>query len=90
MTLTKDFQKTLENSPEWQDMEKSLKEALAKFDKNETKEVVDVPLIKGFNAVKLHLFLYCIFLTVRDHKCIVLSKIKNLPDWEDFRGLFVL
>ena len=30
-------------------MEKSLKEALAKFDKNEDKkEVVDVPLIKGF------------------------------------------
>ena len=46
-------------------MEKSLKEALAKFDKNETKEVVDVPLIKGFNAVEmhpilLHLFLECI------------------------------
>lgn len=47
MMMAEDFQKTLENSPEWQDMEKSLKEALAKFDKNETKEVVDLPLIKS-------------------------------------------
>ena len=61
MTLKKDFQKTLENSPEWQDMEKSLKEALAKFDKNETKEVVDVPLIKGLTCGKHCISFYCIF-----------------------------
>ena len=53
-------------------MEKSLKEALAKFDKNETKEVVDVPLIKGLNAVTLHLFILHIFLTATDQKCIVM------------------
>ena len=46
--MADDFTKTLENSPEWQDMEKSLNEALAKFDTKEvSKEVVDVPLIKG-------------------------------------------
>ena len=45
--MADDFEKTLENSPEWQNMYKSLEEALAKFDTNETKEVVDVPLIKS-------------------------------------------
>ena len=68
----------MENSPEWQDMEKSLKEALAKFDKNETKEVVDVPLIKGLNAVTLHLFILHIFLTATDQKHIVMPKITLL------------
>ena len=68
----------MENSPEWQDMEKSLKEALAKFDKNETKEVVDVPLIKGLNAVTLHLFILHIFLTATDQKCIVMPTITLL------------
>ena len=47
--MADDFEKTLENSPEWQNMYKSLEDALAKFDKNETKEVVDVPLIKSKN-----------------------------------------
>ena len=47
--MADDFEKTLENSPEWQNMYKSLEEALAKFDTNETKEVVDVPLIKSKN-----------------------------------------
>ena len=42
-----ELQKTLENSPEWQEMEKSLKETLEQFNVSQTKEVVDVPLIKG-------------------------------------------
>jgi hypothetical protein len=42
-----DFQKTLENSPEWQEMERSLKATLAQFKDEQTKDVVDVPLIKG-------------------------------------------
>ena len=42
-----DFAKTLENSPEWQDMEKNLKETLEQFSVGQTKDVVDVPLIKG-------------------------------------------
>ena len=41
-----DFQKTLENSPEWQEMEKSLKATLQQFNITEKKEVVDIPLIK--------------------------------------------
>jgi hypothetical protein len=54
--MADDFQRTLENSPEWQDMEKSLKEALSKFDKNDDKkEVVDVPLIKAEEKIGLEL-----------------------------------
>jgi len=41
-----ELEKTLENSPEWQEMEKSLKSTLEQFSVGQTKEVVDIPLIK--------------------------------------------
>ena len=45
--MADDFVKTLENSPEWIEMNKSLEQTLAQFNQVETKDVVDIPLIKG-------------------------------------------
>ena len=41
-----ELEKTLEESPEWQEMEKSLKSTLEQFSVGQAKEVVDIPLIK--------------------------------------------
>jgi len=47
MMFADDFQKELEQSPEWQEMEKSLKATLAQFNADPTPEAADIPLIKA-------------------------------------------
>ncbi|CAG5114392.1 Oidioi.mRNA.OKI2018_I69.chrUn_10.g17259.t2.cds [Oikopleura dioica] len=47
MMFADDFQKELESSPEWQEMEKSLKATLAQFNADPTPEAADIPLIKA-------------------------------------------